>query len=242
MTCAGCGVGLTLPEPSRDIASAGLFEEQYGGQRLAARPQWLKEAVVRLDWVQRYIRSGLLLDVGCATGELPFAAAQRDFEAVGAEPSAWAADEARKLGIEVVAEIEDWHRAQPERPVDALTLFHVLEHVHAPRTLLRTIATLMDPAGVLFIEVPNYSSSDARRDPVAWTGPAIEDHVVHYTPNALARLLTEVGYEVLEVTPLPTVVYDTPEMWSWRCRRWLAEGAIAPSENLLRVAATPRGG
>ena len=81
----------------------------------------------------------------------------------------------------------------------------------------------------------------ARRDPVAWTGTAISDHVLHYTGASLERLLGDTGFRVLERTPLPTMVYDDTAVWSERCRGWRAAGHLAPPADLLRVLAVPTG-
>ena len=44
---------------------------------------------------------------------------------------------------------------------DAITLWHVLEHVHELHSYLDHIRTLLKPGGSLLIAVPNYTSSDA---------------------------------------------------------------------------------
>jgi SAM-dependent methyltransferase len=152
------------------------------------------------------------------------------------------AAETRKLGgvTHVAPTVAGWAQAHPGRAVDVVTLFHVLEHVHEPGSFLAEIHGILAADGLLFLEVPNFGSAAARRDPVAWTGTAISDHVLHYT-GALERLLSDAGFRVLERTPLPTMVYDDPSVWAERCRLWRAEGNLAPPEDLLRVLAVPAG-
>jgi SAM-dependent methyltransferase len=149
------------------------------------------------------------------------------------------AAETRKLGgvTYVAPTVAGWAQAHPGRAVDVVTLFHVLEHVHEPGSFLAEIHGILAADGLLFLEVPNFGSAAARRDPVAWTGTAISDHVLHYTGASLERLLGDAGFRVLERTPLPTMVYDDPSVWSERCRGWRAEGHLAPPEDLLRVLA-----
>ena len=243
VACRGCGVGATIPEPVREIESDGIWEEQYGGSRLLHRAQWTKESGVRLDWVARHRATGTLVDVGCGTGELVAVAAGRGFEAHGVEPSALGAAETRKLGgaTSVAPTVDAWARAHPDRTADVVTLFHVLEHVHEPGAFLAGIHGILAPDGLLFLEVPNFGSAAARRDPVAWTGTAISDHVLHYTGASIERVLGDTGFRVLERTPLPTMVYDDAAVWSERCRGWRAAGHLAPPEDLLRVLAVPAG-
>jgi SAM-dependent methyltransferase len=202
----------------------------------------MKESRLRLDWVQRHRAGGSLVDIGCGTGEVITVAAERGFHASGVEPTPWGAEEARRLpGVTaVLPSVEDWVHANPGVRADVATLFHVLEHVHEPAGFLEGIRGMLAPDGLLFIEVPHFGSLAAERDPVAWTGTALDDHVLHYTGGSLGRLLADTGYRVLECTPLTTMVYDDPAYWAQRCRGWLAEGVLTPPEDLLRVLAAPR--
>jgi 2-polyprenyl-3-methyl-5-hydroxy-6-metoxy-1,4-benzoquinol methylase len=239
--CRACGVGVTVPEPTRDIESAGIWEEQYGGNRLDHRAQWLKEGERRVDWVTRHRTGGMLVDVGCGTGELVTTAAARGFHALGIEPSAWGAAQARELAgvAAILPSVDAWEDACPDRWADVVTLFHVLEHVHEPLGFLQGLRRILAPDGLLFIEVPHFGSAAARRDPVAWTGTAISDHVLHYTEQSLGRVLRDAGFRVIESTPMPSMVYDDMVTWAARSQEWLAEGHLAPPEDLLRVLAEP---
>ncbi len=239
VACPACGTGITIPAPDRDIESDGIWVEQYGGGRMANREHWYAEARVRADWVARHASGGLLVDIGGGTGEMAAVAAERGFRSALIEPSGWAAGQARELGVErVLGDVADWPRVAPGEHADAVTLFHVLEHVHEPLAFLAAVRAILRPGAPLFVEVPNFAAEDAQRDPVAWTGTALNDHVAHYTPGSLARLMADAGFAVAEVTPLPSMVYDHPAYWASKCERWRALGMVRPSEDLLRLRAT----
>lgn len=235
--CPGCGVGITLPEPSRDVKSEEIFTEQYSGNRLALRGQWVKEARARLRWVQRIAPAGSLLEIGCATGEFLAEAADAGYEVVGMEASTWAASLAREYaGVPVYTEeLDSWRRAHPGERFDAIVLFHVLEHVFDPREFVHELRELVTPGGRVLVEVPNFAAAAARLDPVGWAGVAIDDHVLHYTPRSLARLFEGAGFQPLGSAAFSYKLYDSEDVWRQRCDHWRRQGLARPSDDLLRA-------
>jgi len=236
--CPGCGVGVTFPEPSRDIVSDGLFAEMYGGQRLAMRPQWFLEAEHRLRWLMLYAPDGSLMEVGCATGEFAAVAASAGYDTYAVEPSTWAAEQAAGLGVRVtVGDVGLWCEEYPGEQVDIAVAFHVLEHLHDPVGFLQQIRQALRPGGTLAIEVPNYASQAAGLDPLGWAGPAIEDHVYHYTPDSLRTVLEAAGYELEHYVEFSTRVYDGADIWQQRKQLWRQSGIAEPSRDMLRCIA-----
>jgi 2-polyprenyl-3-methyl-5-hydroxy-6-metoxy-1,4-benzoquinol methylase len=220
------------------VASDGLFTEgAYGGQRLAKRDQWIKEAARRLRWVQSVMPSGRLLEVGSATGEFVHVAERAGFSVTGLETSQWAAKASRDLTSSVVcADPEEWLPQQNGR-YDAVAVFHTLEHVHEPEPFLRSLSKALVPGGRIFLEVPNGRARDLV-DGEKWLGARLPDHVLHYRDVDLERLCRSAGVVVERITELSMREFDSTAVWALRRARWLAQGRVAPSQDLLRLVAT----
>jgi SAM-dependent methyltransferase len=245
--CPSCGTGATAPPPERDVHGDGLFEDPgagYGGDRLARQKQWMSEAEVRLAWLKRFLPvGGKLLEIGSASGEFVVVAENAGFPTVGLETSPWAAKVARQLTPHVYEQdLSTWMAHHPQDRFDAVVMFHVLEHFSDPRPFLRELHQVMEPGGVLLLEVPNGGSPTARREDVRWWAARPEDHFFHYSLAGLRQLLLDTGWQPAELAEVPLDLY--PETtWSRRvantlrgsAHRLLGHGARAA--DLLRATA-----
>lgn len=242
LVCRQCGTGLTWPPPARLPESDGIWTDRYGGSRLRRRPVWLAEARQRIRWIQLYLPEGVILEVGSGTGEFVKVATDEGFEALGVEPSEWAATQAASLGAHVYrGDLADWGQAHPGLHVDAIALWHVVEHLPDPVSVMRDIRKTLRPGGLVFIEVPNFASTEARRLGMAWDGAQPADHYVQFTPDGLAKLLGRAGLEVRELLPITRRPYESTKNWKQQRNAALVACHAWPSLDLLRaVAAAPR--
>jgi 2-polyprenyl-3-methyl-5-hydroxy-6-metoxy-1,4-benzoquinol methylase len=86
----------------------------------------------------------------------------------------------------------------PEGGVDLVTMFHVIEHVDNPATVVRRISRWLSPGGIFALETPNLDSLDAGLfHRTYWGGYHIPRHWNLFTPSTIARLLQDSGLEVL---------------------------------------------
>jgi 2-polyprenyl-3-methyl-5-hydroxy-6-metoxy-1,4-benzoquinol methylase len=208
-TCRACGFTFR-DDRSGDQVRARYEEGEYVKVRAVAYvdpatvPDRRRDARVRLDFLAPFTTSGRLVDVGTAGGLFVAEAGARGFEAEGLEPTpefaAFARDE---IGVRVrTTTVED--ADIPNGSMDVATMWHVLEHVPDPVTVLRQLRDTLRPGGVLAVEVPNAASYLARALARRW--PALEPavHVNQFGPRSLATALERAG---LAVAHAETVTY-----------------------------------
>jgi SAM-dependent methyltransferase len=82
-------------------------------------------------------------------------------------------------------------------PVDAVTMWHYLEHEYRPRETLERVAELARPGATLVVEVPDHDSWTRRRWGAHWAGYHTPRHTALYTPHTLAVLLEASGWDVV---------------------------------------------
>lgn len=78
---------------------------------------------------------------------------------------------------------------------DVVTLMNVLEHVSAPFELLCQLKRILKPGGLLLIDVPNNAVVSLRgRLLHRWPELDLGEHINHFVPSTLDRLLIRSGF------------------------------------------------
>jgi len=75
-----------------------------------------------------------------------------------------------------------------------------VEHVVDPHTLLRAAHRLLSPDGLLVIETQDIDSRFAQLLGPRWHHYKHEEHIYHFTPPTVRRLLGEADFEVQRLT------------------------------------------
>jgi SAM-dependent methyltransferase len=83
--------------------------------------------------------------------------------------------------------------------LDAVTLWHVVEHVEAPDAATAAIASWLRPGGALLVGVPNLGSLQARVGGERWYHLDLPRHRTHFTVPGLLALVRRAGLEPVSV-------------------------------------------
>ena len=208
--CAGCSLVMTQSHP--DQSSIGPY---YASEDYISHSNTSKGLVNRLyhlvrkymlgkkrQVVESYHQSGKLLDIGAGTGY--FAAHMRDagWQVTGLEPDSGArkvAAEQLNLTLQPIEKLD--HIAQDT--FDAVTMWHVLEHVHALNDNMVRIKSILKDDGLLVIAVPNYTSRDAGKYGEYWAAYDVPRHLWHFSPEAMRHLLDRHGFRLSGLKSMP---------------------------------------
>lgn len=140
-----------------------------------------------------------LLDIGCGTGAFLETMKHAGWEVQGLEPDEGARNIALSRKVNVLAP-EALFTLQDQ--YSAISMWHVLEHVHDLHGYLDRIAKLLVPNGVLYVAVPNYMSFDAQHYGVEWAAYDVPRHLYHFSPASMEKLVAAHGMEITETRPM----------------------------------------
>lgn len=177
----------TEKAPQKSIASmVGALEARY-------RRALLQEEVDRIK--KLLPPGGCLLDVGCGSGDIVKLACENGLRASGIELAAEAvtyARDVRKLDIQQ-GTLEEGAFASGS--FDAVSMFHVLEHVPDPIATLREAGRIVRPDGHVLVQVPNFAGLQSLMFKQRWYGLDAPRHFHHFTPDSLTRAFLAAGLE-----------------------------------------------
>ncbi len=144
-------------------------------------------------------RTRRLLEIGCGDGNFLASVRRAGWEVEGQEVSAdTAAIVERRHGIKIfVGTLEAISAA---RPFPVVAAYHVFEHVYRPAEWLRRARQLLEPKGLLHLQVPNGASLTRRACGNLWASLRFPRHVYFYDPGTLQALLSRFGFTVLTTT------------------------------------------
>jgi len=160
---------------------------------------WLPGAcVLRRRRSLRYLPftgQGRLLDFGCGAGRYVAQMAAAGWQAEGLDLSPAAVQAGRNAGL-VIHQGTLPGANLPDAAYDAITMWHALEHVPAPKATLAAAHALLRPGGRLLVAVPRLDSLAARWLGSAWYGLDLPRHLTHFTARTLRRHLESTGFRV----------------------------------------------
>ncbi len=178
---------------SHTDSNTGLVNKVYQ----SVKQYMLSKKVRLLFQYKRKLRS--VLDIGAGTGDFVKLLKSVNVTATGVEPS----ESARKRAAEKGVKLEDSIRTVEDLTFDAITMWHVLEHVPEPRAHLKKCFEMLNTDGLLVIAVPNYKSFDAQYYGSYWAAYDVPRHLWHFNQEGMKQLLQESGFQMRAVKPMP---------------------------------------
>lgn len=218
--CQGCGFVATsiFPEEeemgayyqseeyvSHSDTQAGLFFKLYHWVRSWMLRSKANRVIAATKELRKQRVDGAapsVLDYGCGTGYFAHTMQSAGWRVTGVEINAAArAFASNHFSLHAIA--PEAMKELPSHSFDAITLWHVMEHVEHLDHLLAELNRLLRPGGSLVIALPNCGSYDAHYYRQHWAAYDVPRHLWHFTADSFGRLMKEYGWVLLSTARMP---------------------------------------
>jgi 2-polyprenyl-3-methyl-5-hydroxy-6-metoxy-1,4-benzoquinol methylase len=108
---------------------------------------------------------------------------------------------------------------------DHVTLSHVVEHFHDPRTALAEVLGMLRPNGRVWIQIPNAAAASLSRFGVNSRLLEPPRHLVMFNPTSLRTLLEQVGFQQIKLLETQDVAAQDQVI----CQSWAMEHSMDPN-------------
>lgn len=173
----------------------GLINKIY--QRVRKHTLSRKAGLITGETVNR----GKILDIGAGIGAFLNTMKEKGWGVVGVEPDNGARQQAKNL-FDLDLNETDVLQQLPPNSFDAITLWHVLEHVHQLHSYVERLKELLKPKGKIFIAVPNYESADSSIYKLYWAAYDVPRHLYHFTPKSMEALMQQHALKIVSKKPM----------------------------------------
>jgi len=140
-------------------------------------------------------RGAHVLDIGCGNGAFLWQMRSLGWDVCGVEPDTKSAARARAAGLDVRDGLIQ-QQTLPDAHFDAITMNHVIEHLHDPLDTLRRCWKLLKPGGQISLTTPNLGSRGHQIFGADWLPLDPPRHLVLFTEDSLRRALETCGFAV----------------------------------------------
>ncbi len=198
--CTSCAIGRTAPVPddSVRVITPDVQREGMNAMQRALLRRFMRQRVARIRPLLPSGRRPRVADVGGGACAFANALAATGCDVSVFEPNAANASFAdTKAGVRFIAAPFDERAVGAsgiaDGSLDAVTMWHALEHVPDPVATLALARRLLRPGGVLYVSVPNLDSLQADVAGTRWCYADIPRHLTHFSPEGLASRMRQAG-------------------------------------------------
>ncbi len=202
--CNNCRAYFLSPYPTDEVLKKAYTVSYYGQEN--------KKFIPFVDKVIDYFRSGRaryikkftkpdanILDIGCGNGSfLKYLSRLGNYNLFGTEFDENTAARINNEGFIKIHTGNINNDTFQKNYFDAITMFHVFEHLTEPVKTLDIISSIIKKEGILVISFPNIDSFQSKVFKGKWLHLDPPRHLFFFTPSDFKKLMKSYGFELIK--------------------------------------------
>ncbi len=213
--CESCGFKFTKDFPDDESISSYYDSPDYISHSNTRKGlvnsiyHWVRSLMLnkKTSLVNYYsANKGKLLDIGCGTGYFAGKMKQNGWKVLAIEKNPQVREFVKATwGIEV--QDSDQLLKFPEKEIDVITLWHVLEHLEQLNETMKQLHLILKDKGTLIIALPNSDSYDAKVYKKFWAAYDLPRHLWHFCPSTFNHLAEQHGFKIVQTVRMPFDIF-----------------------------------
>lgn len=172
-----------------------------------------------------------ILDVGCGKGNFLSALSSSKFNKFGIEINRKAYEDCKRKGLNVFhGDIQKINFGR--KKFDAVSLWHVLEHIDKPSNLFEIADRILTKNGVLIFQIPNPKSLGFKFGEKYWFHLDSPRHLTLCGVKAIKKLSKQYNFRIGSII---NEFYDYPLDLFWSIRKSLIRFLLYPLYPLVKI-------
>lgn len=208
--CSSCGLLFTNPRVREDKIPHYYFPDYSPYKEMHQsgvinkvkdmfRPYW-----GNINWeilkVLRSFNVRTVLEIGPGNGSLLFFLKEHGYGVTGVEIDSSCVERIRERGIPCyLGDLTEKMKEIGPKRFDAVVMCQVFEHLYHPKETLKNIYNLLNEQGVIYLDLPNCASLEAKLFGKYWCGYDLPRHIIHYNVKTISAILTETDFYIHEL-------------------------------------------
>ncbi len=209
--CDHCKAYFISPRPDEAMLSRAYDDTYYGSKEEKFKSPLVEKVLDsfrmgRARRLGRMLKPGSnVLDIGCGNGRfLKYLLNYGNFTLNGTELAGNSANRASRLS-EIQLKTGTLGKGDfGKGSMDAVTMFHVFEHLAEPQQTLDIVDEILKSGGIFMASFPNIASLQSRMFKGRWLHLDPPRHLFFFAPDDFIRMMKTRGYELKKTTWIST--------------------------------------
>jgi len=209
LKCEKCHFEFIYPTPSDEVLKFIYSNPDYSAWEVVDKNQNKSIRYLNFEYyfiiLEKYKKSGKILDCGCATAYFLDIAKKKGFDCYGIEISEIPFSIASKKHPKKIFKqnIEDLKISKGF--FDVITMFDFLEHTKNPGEVLKRASSLLTASGLILITTPNTNSLSMSLFGKGHTNYILE-HLNLFNGSNISYFLKKFGFDEVKISPAKKIL------------------------------------